>query len=286
MKAIRSCSTARWLLLGTALLAGADRAAAQALTPWSFEQLSQQPLVPFRLFSFDNKDGPAGNVSSRGARLQMVGMQSGFITNPLGIEADDDLAAGSADATPRDADADFMQLNVGTYNPYFDLRLPGDPGGVGYYKLHSQVQLLDAGSTSLCLNVQAYTPAGIQAGGVANGPTSVIPALAGFQNLGYGAALQGYFGQSIQAGSRWSNQANSNFHYGMAVQCAVPGTGASTGSAQGLFLFFEALGRYNVDASHTALWEFVPGVQMRLNGNCWMSLSASHYNFLSCSWKY
>ena len=68
----------------------------------------------------------------------------------------------------------------------------------------------------------------------------------------------------------------------------MPGTGSTRD--QGLFVYLEALGRYRVDATqptgHTALWEFVPGVQMRMNSNCWMSLGASRYNFLSCSWEY
>lgn len=282
MTARRSHSTACCLLMA-ALLAGAAGALAQSPAPWWSGEPNQVPRVPFKVYNFDGSDAPPANTPPR-TRIPVVGMQAGFITNPLGIDSDDDLPADAADGSPRSSDADFVQLNVGTYNPYFDLRLPGDPGGVGYYKVHSQVQLLDAGTTSLCINVQAFTPAGIQAGGIANGPTSVIPAVAGFQDLGYGAALQGYFGQSIQANSRLSDRLDSNLQYGLSVQCAVPG--APSGTAKGLFLYFAALGRYNVDGSHTALWEFVPGVQMRINGNCWMSLGASRYNFLTCSWKY
>ena len=58
-----------------------------------------------------------------------------------------------------------------------------------------------------------------------------------------------------------------------------------------MFLFLEALGRYRYDTTQQpgarpALWEFVPGVQMRLSSNCWMNVAASRYNFLSASWKY
>jgi hypothetical protein len=275
-----------WLLLGAALLSDAGRVTAQSFAPFSPEALTERPRLDLRWYSFDGKDGVNPTTASRAARLQMAGMQAGFITNPLSIDQDDDLPPGAADSFGGDPDADILQFAVGTYNPFLDLRLPGDPGAIGYYKVHSQLQLIDGKATSVCLNLQAYTPAGQQVGGVANGPTYFIPAVAGFHDLGFGAALQAYFGQNIQANSRWTDL-TPNFLYGMALQYAIPG--AATGQ-QGLFLFVEALGRYRIDpmqpGGHTALWEFIPGVQMRLNNNCWMSLGASRYNFLTASWRY
>jgi hypothetical protein len=275
------------------LLPLAQRAGAQELAPWSIEKLFQEPSVPFKGDTIELREVPA----PRTARLQILGMQAGFFVNPLGLDLDDDLPPGAAGEAAEAAgrsgtsDSDLVQLNIGAYNPYFEMRHPGDPGAVGYYKVHSQVQLLDAGSTSFCLNVQGYTPAGIQSGGVANGPSYVIPALAGFHELGFGTAVQGYFGQNIQANSHWTDRLNGGYQYGMAVQCAVPGT--AVGADQGLFLFLEALGRYRYDlpqssqtTSRAALWEVVPGMQMRVNGECWMNVAASRYNFLSCTWKY
>jgi hypothetical protein len=277
------------ILIAATLLPIAARVDAQDAPLPESEQTPAQPRVQFKLYTFDGKDGVAGSAA-RSPRLQMMGMQSGFLVNPLGLDSDDDLPSGTADTSgrPNTGDPDVVQLNIGTYNPYFDLRLRGDPGGPGYYKVHSQLQLIDAGKTSFCLNLQAYTPAGTENGGVAYGPTVLVPTVACFQDLGYGAALHTYFGQNIQAGSGWTDRVNSSFNYGMAVQCAVPGTGST--NEQGLFLFLEALGRYRYDSSlsstRTALWEFVPGVQMRLSGNCWMNVAVSRYNFLSASWKY
>jgi len=286
---LRNCLTATaWLLLGAALLSDAGRAAAQSFMSLTPDLLTDQPRLDLRWYSFDGNDGVTPMTASRTARLQMAGMQAGFITNPLSIDQDDDLPPSTADNVGHasDADADFLQFAAGAYNPFMDLRLPGDPGAVGYYKVHSQLQLIDSRATSVCLNVQAYTPAGQQAGGVATGPTYVIPAVAGFQELGFGAALQGYFGQNIQANAHWTDM-TPNFLYGMALQYAVPGVAKGE---QGLFVYFEALGRYRTDPTqpggHTALWEFVPGVQMRLNNNCWLSLGASRYNFLTGSWRY
>lgn len=288
---LRVCSTPiAWLLVGGVLLSGAGRAAAQTLVPFSADAFDDQPRLDLRWYSFDGKDGVTPMTVSRTARLQMAGMQSGFITNPLSIGQDDDLPPGALDpdplGRPSDSDSDIVQFAAGMYNPYLDLRLPGDPGAVGYYKVHSQLQVIDSRATSVCLNLQAYTPAGQQFGGVNTGPTYVIPAVAGFHELGFGAALQGYFGQNIQANSRWTDL-TPNFLYGMALQYAVPGV---ANGEQGLFVYFEALGRYRTDPTqpngHTAMWEFVPGVQMRLNNSCWMSLGASRYNFLTASWRY
>jgi hypothetical protein len=223
--------------------------------------------------------------TGRNARLQLAGMQAGFIANPLGIDPDDDPWGTGPDSAAA-TDSDFVQLNFGNYNPYFDLRLPGDPGMRGYYAVHSQVQLFDAGRTSVCLNLQAYTPAGQEAGGLANGPTYLVPALAAFQDLGF-IGVHGYFGQNITANARGADL-SPNFQYGMAVQCPVPGT--NTNTEQGVFLYFAALGRYRVDpitgGNHTAMWEFVPGVQMRMSSNCWISVGASRYNFIRWSWQY
>jgi hypothetical protein len=285
---LRVSTPIAWVVLGAASLSGAGRAAAQTAMPFAPDALADQPRVLLRWYTFDGKDPVTPSLASRSARLQMSGMQAGFIINPLGIDQDDDPPPGPDDPIgPSQTDSDGLQFAVGTYNPYFDLRLPGDPGALGYYKVHSQLQVIDNQATSVCVNLQAYTPAGYQMGGLANGPTYVIPAVAGFQDLGFGAALQAYFAQNFQANSRWTDM-TPNFLYGMALQYAIPG--ASTNADRGMFLFVEALGRYRVDPTqpnnHSTMLEFVPGVQMRLNNNCWMSLGASRYNFLTAAWRY
>jgi hypothetical protein len=278
------------LVLGMSI-AMASVAQAQETFPETLQPILEKPRVPLKLFGPDG--GGGSGAPSQTPRLALLGMQAGFLTNPLGIDPDEDLAPGYADETGRgkEGDLDFLQFTFGTYNPYLDLRRPGDPGGVGYYRIYSQLQLFDAGKTSVCVALNAYTPAGLEAGGVANGPSHVVPGLACFHDLGSGTAFQGYVGQNIQANSRWTERMNSGFHCGMAIQHPVPGTTPT--ADQGLFLFFEALGRYRFDTGtgrttdgRTVLWEFVPGVQMRLNSNCWMSLGASRYNFLSCFWRY
>jgi hypothetical protein len=277
------------------LLACAGGSRAQDPAPLAPDVLSQPPRVPFKLSSTDEKDGNPISTPARAPRLQLLGIQAGFLASPLGLDSDDDIPQDVInDSGHVSDDLDFLQLSVGSYNPYLDMHLPGDPGAPGYFKVYSQLQLLDSGSTSLCIGLNTLAPAGLQAGGVANGPTYFVPALACFQDIGFGSALHGYVGQNIQANSRWSDRLNSSFQYGLAVHCPVPYVNPS--SEQGLFLYFEALGRCRLDAAtaaangsnsaRTSMWEFVPGVQLRVNSSCWMSVGASRYNFLSCNWKY
>jgi hypothetical protein len=258
---------------------------AQEFHLWSPQDLFGGPRLPLRLHAADDP-GIAGSASGA-ARLQMLGMPAGFLVNPIGIMDDDDVPPGLVESSRADADKDIL-FTFGNYNPYLDLRRPGDPGGVGYYKIYSQMQLFDVGTSSVSFGLHAYTPAGLEMGGVANGPSHVVPALAWFQDLGNGAALQSYIGQNIQASSRFTDRMNTNFHYGIAFHCPVPGTDAT--NEQGVFLFVQALGRYrtydNGSTDSRAMWEFVPGIQWRLNGNCWMSVGASRYNFLSAFWRF
>ena len=287
MRRIRTNLIVKTLLIAAAWLTMCGGAPGQEFHLWQPQDLFGSPRVPLRINPTDDSASPSSPSSA--ARLQMLGMPSGFIVNPIGIMDDDDVPPGAILDTDRpNPERDLVQLNFGNYNPYLDLRRPGDPGGVGYYKIYSQMQLFDSGKSSVAMGLQAYTPAGVEMGGVANGPSYVVPALAWFQDLGNGAALQSYIGQNIHAIPRFTDRMNTNFHCGVALHCPVPGTDST--NEQGLFFFVQALGRYHFDDGSTPanrpMWEVVPGVQWRLNNNCWMSVGASRYNFLSCFWKF
>jgi hypothetical protein len=272
------------LLLPLALLALNGAVFGQEPTP----SLNEEPHVAIPYLTLINQDLKEFETAPapRSPRLRMFGMPSGFLAVPLGIEPDDDVPSDVA--APRSSDNDPLQVTLGMYNPYLDFRLPGDLSSLGYYKLHSQLQVVEQGSTSVCLNLQAYTPAGIQWGGVANGPTVVSPTVAWFQELGAGSALQGYVGQSIHANSRWQDNLSTNFQYGMALQYPLPGLKAQAN--QSVYVFVQALGRYRFDGAttdgHQTLWEVLPGLHWRCSDNCWMSLGVLHHNFLTCSWQF
>jgi hypothetical protein len=244
--------------------------------------------------------------SSKGRpRIRLFRMPAGFLSEPVGLDNDPDVAP-PPDALPSSLsgpDDDFfnrMQVTVGTDNPFFDFRSTTDPGGVGYYRLHSQLQILETGSTGLALECQAVTPAGLESDGLADGPTFFSPALAWYQELGADTAIQGFVGKNIRANARWVDNMNRSVKYGMAVQRPVPGL--TTESGQGLFVFVEALGRYRPENDPTSRnpngmrWDLLPGLHWRLSDNWWLSggvvlpmgMPRQDANFwqITCSWRF
>jgi hypothetical protein len=222
----------------------------------------------------------------RTARLQMFRMPSGFNSMPLSLVPDDDPPPEDPLAKTDD-ELGIVQIAYGNHVPYLDMAKRGDPGGFGYYKIHSQVQIFDLGTTSVSLAVQALAPMGFQSGGV-NGPTFLSPALACFHDLGDGAAIHAFVGQELTANARWRDQLQSSLRCGFAVQRPLPFT--SYGADQGLFVFVQALGQYGPDATRADIrsitWDVIPGLQYRVSNSCWMSMGISRYQFMSCVWQY
>jgi hypothetical protein len=224
---------------------------------------------------------------TRTPKLQFFRMPSGFLASPLGLVAEDDPPPEDPFAKTDD-DLAFAQLTYGKHVPYLDMYKRGDPGGFGYYKIHSQVQIFDLGTTNVSAVVQAVTPMGLQSGGVGSGQTVLSPALACFHDLGAGAAVHAFIGQHIAANSRWREQFHTGFTCGVAVQHPVPFTPFS--ADQGLFVFLQAMAQYRADGyrpdGRPTTWDVIPGLQYRLNNACWMSMGLSRYQFFSCMWQY
>jgi hypothetical protein len=281
-------------LVGVCLAAG--RASAQGLLDPP-KELLQQPLVGRDLMAalcdprLSSEDPtPQGHT----ARFRLFRMTPGFLSDPPGLDSSDDPLppndpAGSLFASKDGDGPSRVQVALGVDNPFFDFRWRGDPGGVGYYRVHSQLQLLDSGTTSLCLNCQAFTPAGLESGGVSGGPTVINPSFAVFQELGGGTALQGFVGNNIRTTPRWSDRLDSGIQCGMAWQCPVPGL-VNPCDNTGVYLFMQALGRYRYEGEgapgRAAVWEFVPGVHWRVADSCWLSIGAFRSSLLTCSWRF
>ncbi len=258
-------------------------------------ELWRAPVLGRELLSAWMKNEPAPDPIpvGRAARVRMLGMMPGFLADPVGLDNSDDPAAindpaARALAGTGNDGPNWLQVVIGDDNPYFDLRQPGDPGGVGFFKVYSQLQLVDVGSTSVCVDLQAVTPAGQQSGGLADGPTVVMPGVALFHELGAGTALQGFVGQPIRTSMRSGDPVNHPIRYGMGFQCPVFCGGGN--HDQGLYFFMQALGRYYYEGERpngrAANWDLVPGVHFRLNDKCWMSLGASRNSLLTCSWQF
>jgi hypothetical protein len=288
----------RWTGALTAALVLCPAAAAQAPFSLTSQPSGSAPLLQREhwLAGLVNSDTLAAQAGS--ARVRMFRMMPGYIADPVGLtglDGDEEVAKHDPVAqrmmarNPLDGpEANWLQVSIGQDNPYFDLRRPGDPGGLGYHRLYSQVQLADWGSTTICLNLSAVTPAGQQDGGLQNGPTVLTPGLGVFQDLGNGLALQGYVGHNVRASM--NNDFNENaLKWGMGFQCPVPGL-TSKLQDQGVFFFMQALATYNYEGyrpnGRPTNWEFVPGVHYRFSSNCWMSLGASRNGLLTCSWQF
>src|SRR5262249_1446805 len=148
----------------------------------------------------------------------------GYITEPINA-GDNDTTPPTENATLPANDNDSsgkLQVVAGNDNPYFDLRRPGDPGGVGYFRVHSQLQVLDTGKTGATLGLRAAPPAWLEFDGLQEGPTVVAPNLAWYYDLGSGAALHGFVGKNVRAGGGWTDNLGRNVEYGLAVHRPVP----------------------------------------------------------------
>jgi hypothetical protein len=227
-------------------------------------------------------------VTPRTPRISMFHMLPGFLSEPMTILSKDSPVVDDADSAVPDAGAGSMEglvVSMGAYNPYFDLRRPGDPGGVGYNQLHSQLQVVELPSTSVCLGVRAWTPAGLDVGGVQDGPTTVAPGLGVFHDLGYGAGLHGYVDQNFQGVCK----THGPLQYGMGVQCPLtPWAEPSDGS---LYFFVEAVGNYDyVGASYRQgrpqNWDVVPGLHWRVNDTFSMSFGATRSSMVTWMWQF
>jgi hypothetical protein len=213
----------------------------------------------------------------RGARIPMYRMLPGFLSDP-------GLAPDESGDEPDSWSRSFV-VNVGDDNPFFDPRGPGDPGGVGFLRIYSQMQLLDNGCTSVCLGLRAWAPAGVENGGVTEGPTMLAPGLGVFQDLGNNAGLHGFIGQQFRADFRGAR--HSATECGMALHCPVPGLVEP--DTCGVYLFVQALGRYGYNSPYDGKdldWEFVPGIHWRLSDSFWLSVGASRRGMLTWSWQF
>jgi hypothetical protein len=200
-------------------------------------------------------------------------MMPGFLSDPVGLDQDD----GTSDPlTPTDPSPDWIGVAMGNDNPFFDIRRPGDPGGVGYYRVHTQVQLFDSPKTGCTFGLQAVTPAGLEADGVADGQTVVSPALALFHSLDDGTSFQGFVGKNVNlSGGQPGDRLRHSWQYGVAVHRPI---GTEEVGFNNIFFFVEALGRYRYDTPATTtisgpphVLEVLPGLQWKMSDTWWIS---------------
>ena len=217
-------------------------------------------------------------------RIRLPRMPNTSLGDPLGLIDDGDPPPdpdAPVTASPAGGGDIPVQVSMGMDNPFLDFRRSGAPGGVGYYKVHTQLQLFGTRSTSCAVNLQAVTPAGLDQDGVADGLTVLSPSVSVYHELEDGTAFQGFIGRHLNVNARalpWQAQGfgsgpiHRQVQYGFAVQRPVWDTGPD--QVGSFYLFVEALGRYRYDANPAgpaAVWEMVPGVHWRLTDSLWLS---------------
>lgn len=249
-----------WIAPGVLLfLLASAPARAEQIIDWGSD-----PILPSELFA--EAAGPPAGAAARPDRIRLFRIDPGFLSDPVGLADPDD--PGAPDDAP-----DWLQVSMGADNPFFDLRRPGDPGGVGYYRVHTQVQLLDSGATGCAVGLQAVTPAGEDNAGLEDGPTVVSPSLSLFHTLDDGTAIQGFVGKHVHLDSNLGGRLNQSVQYGMAVQ--RPLLAAGPDGLGNVYVFMEALGRYRyesqVGAASPNAMELLPGLHWRMAQNWWMS---------------
>jgi len=245
------------LLLGAALVPAALRA----------EEPAGDPILPPGL----NLLGPGAGTpspSERAGRFRLFRMQPGFLRDPVGLDSDD------ASPEPAGSDSvDWVSVAMGNDNPYFDFRKRGDPGGFGYMRVNSQVQLFDTSRTACSIALQAYTPAGLDFDGLPDrmGPTVVMPAFSLFHELEDGTAVHAYVGKNWMVQNPVRTTAISkDVQYGMALQ--RPLVKNQSDFLGDLYVSVGALGQYRADVPVRNMeWDLLPGLHWKVADNWWVS---------------
>lgn len=223
---------------------------------------------------------PASSFAAGRARLRLFRMAPGFFSDPIGMVDEDSLAAlpgvqtmsSSPAAAQADGGLDLVQFGMGIDNPYLDLRRPGDPGGVGFYRVNTQVKLFDSPRTACTLGLQAVTPAGIQFAGAPDGATVVSPAFSVFHTVGECTAVQAFLAKNVPVSNGEYGCLQRNLQYGMSVQRPIVADGPD--GLRSVFLSVGALGQLRPERDNLRLvpsCDVLPGLHWHVNDNWWLS---------------
>lgn len=226
--------------------------------------------LPLRVLTAPPGEPPS--PVAQAPRVPLLRVPATYLRDPLGFEPG---PADPSPSAPGDEDGELARIPVamGGDNPFLEFRPRGAPGGVGFYRLATQLPLFEGRNTGFVLACQALTPAGLESNGVSDGPTFLAPAVAVFHHLGEGRALHGYLGTGLRADGTWKETLGRQVEYGFALQQPVPGRLMSPD--RGLFLCVEAYGRYReaIDGRAGPLHELelLPGLHYRLGEAWWLS---------------
>jgi hypothetical protein len=273
--------TALLLVGGLALFSSRSGAQTPSLSASSTPDTLNGWDVPSTQSFFDSPQSspaPIGQVP----RLRLFRFAPGFLSDPLSLQEEEfDLpgvpkmpGTNLASTGETNDGPGWLHFGMGLDNPYFDLRRPGDPGGVGYYRVNTQVALINSATTSCTIGIQAVTPGGVQFAGVPNGPTVLSPAFSVFHALSDCLGLQGFVSKNVLLTNvDGASVIQSNVQCGLAVQRPILAEGPE--GLRNLFLTMGALGQFSSDLESMKLvpssYDVLPGLQWHVNDNWWLS---------------
>jgi hypothetical protein len=245
----------------------------------SFDGPSLPGLWDINPASSDLGSAAAASPIGRTPRLRLFRIAPGFRADPLDMQDIEgegpgmpSLAGANPESTDQASGPDWIQFGMGSDNPFVDLRLPGDPGGYGYFRLNTQVSLLDSPTTACAFDFQAVAPAGAQYGGLPTGATVVVPALSVFHALNDRLALQGFVSKNVPINDAAAAPLQRNVQYGLALQRPLLDDGPQ--GLRNLFFSVGALGQLAAEGASlrpTPNYDVLPGLQWHLNDNWWVS---------------
>ncbi|MFO0841839.1 MAG: hypothetical protein U0797_05485 [Gemmataceae bacterium] len=239
---------------------------------------------------------PFAGAQPEPQRIRLFRFQPGFLSDVPWLDTDT-RPGESAPAEPAGPDLDWVNVSAGNDNPYFDLRKPGDPGGLGFARVNTQVQLWETERTAFALGVQAVTPLGLQSVGLGDhdGPTVLSPALSLFHVLDEGLALQAFVGKNLPVMNAATRPVRREVQYGLALQQALSTEGSDPLSC--LFVSVGALGQGDPSGRRINSLEVLPGLHWQPAQTWWMSAGYAlpvgpargdppGQWQLTCSWQY
>jgi hypothetical protein len=146
------------------------------------------PLIPYRALFQPAAPLPPSPIQ----RPLLFRVAPAFLVQMPWLDEEDPTFGGRVAPEPEEP-TDGFNLLIGNDNPHFGFRSRSDPGGIGYNRVFTQVQLFDDSRTACSLVLQAFTPAGIEFDGLPDhqGATVLSPALTLYHTLSDdGTALQ------------------------------------------------------------------------------------------------
>lgn len=253
---------------------------------------SREPIVPLRILALPTLPTPATPSS----HVRMFRIQPGFLSETTWL---DDPATPTPKELEFDPEPEIFSLSAGNDNPLFDFRTKGDPGGVGYSRVNSQLQLFDTSKTAMSLGLQAVTPTGQAQNGLADnrGTTVVTPGFSLFHELDEGLGLQAFVSKNMPLLNQVGPPVSRDLQYGVAVHSAV--TNNSADPLSNVFLSLGAVGQFKPESEvgKTINWDVLPGMHLRLADNWWVSGgvlvpvgqngsgNSGHWR-LTCQWQF